>query len=136
MRTHAEGVYNIHNWDEKTWDGKAWNEVEGIKQTHAIVTETFHGAIEGEASSHSLMAYNADGTASYVGLTTINGTVAGRSGSFVLQHTGKFANGVAKATSFVVPGSGTGELAGLRGESSYETGHGMEVPYTFDYEFA
>ena len=135
MRTQAEGSYNIHNWDEKTWDGRAWNEVEGIKQTHAITTQTFHGAIEGESTSHSLMAYNDDGTASYVALTTIKGTVAGRSGSFVLQQTGTFANGVAKTSGFVVPGSGTGELAGLRGEYSYEAGHGMEVSYSFDYEF-
>ena len=52
----------------------------------------------------------------------------------MLQRTGVFENGVAKESYVVVPGSGTGELRGLRGEGTSAVGHGMEHPLTLTYE--
>src|SRR3989449_5632601 len=59
---------------------------------------------------------------------------AGKAGSFVLQRTGIFENGVAKESYFVIPGSGTGQLRGLRGEGTSAVGHGTEHPLTLHYE--
>jgi hypothetical protein len=80
------------------------------------------------------MMYRADGTATFVGLERITGRIAGKSGSFVLQRTGVFENGQAKESYSVVPGSGTGQLLGLRGEGRSAVGHGSEHPFALDYE--
>jgi hypothetical protein len=137
MGKQVTGTYNITSWDEKTWDGKPWNEVSGSKVTHAIVTQTFAGGIEGEATSQYLMAYCGDTYASFVGLYQITGSVGGRRGSFVLQASGTYADNTARVTWFVVPGSGTDELAGLSGQGGYTSGHEdyPNVPYTLEYEF-
>ena len=74
-------------------------------------------------------------TAAFVGLERVVGEVAGKAGSFVLKRTGVFENGTAKESYSVVPGSGTGELRGLRGEGASAVGHGMEHPFTLNYEF-
>ena len=82
------------------------------------------------------MLYRADGSATFVGLERVVGQLAGRAGSFVLQRTGVFENGVAKESFAVIAGSGTGELRGLRGEGTSSLGHGTEYPLalTFDLD--
>jgi Protein of unknown function (DUF3224) len=72
------------------------------------------------------MGYDEAGSATFVGLERIVGTIGGKTGSFVLQHIGTFDGQVAKAQLLVVPGSGTRELGGLRGEGSFEAGLGPE----------
>ena len=62
------------------------------------------------------------------------GHVAGKAGSFVLRRTGVFENGVAQESYVVIPGSGTGDLRGLRGEGASAVGHGTEHPLTLNYE--
>jgi hypothetical protein len=136
MTTHATAKFEIKSWDEKTWDGRNWKEVAGAKLTHAVVTKTYSGDIEGESTSQSLTTYDESGSASYVGLEQVTGRLGGRSGSFVLETTGTYdaAAGVATAKWSVVPGSGTGELRGLRGEGGFEATHGEgTVPLTLDY---
>jgi hypothetical protein len=137
MSKQATGTYAIKSWDEKTWDGKPWNEVPGSKVTHSIVTQTFTGGIEGEAACQQLVAYSGDTYASFVGLHHVVGSVEGRSGSFVLQSSGTYADNTARVTWFVVPGSGTGELAGISGQGSYTAGQEdyPNVPYTLEYSF-
>ena len=137
MSRQATGAYTVKSWDEKTWDGKPWNEVPGSKVTHSIVTQTFTGGIAGEAICQQLVAYSGDTYASFVGLHHITGSIDGRSGSFVLQSSGIYADSTARVTWFVVPGSGTGELAGLSGQGGYTAGQSdyPNVPYTLDYEF-
>jgi hypothetical protein len=138
MGTKAKATFEIKNWDEKTWEGKNWKDVDGAKQTHAVVTKTYQGDIEGESTSQSLTTYNEAGSASYVTLDYVVGRIGGRSGSFVLQGNGTYdpKSGEAKTTWFVVPGSGTGELRGLRGEGGYLATHGnSQVPFSLDYYF-
>jgi len=62
------------------------------------------------------------------------GRLDGRTGSFVLQRSGVFEDGQAKESYTVVAGSATGELQGLRGEGTSAVGHGLEHPFTLDYE--
>jgi hypothetical protein len=90
MTSRATGTIEIKSWDEKTWDGQPWKDVSGARLTHAIVKHTLHGDIEGEGTVHFLMSYRGDGSASFVGLQKIVGSLAGRSGSFVLRITGTF----------------------------------------------
>jgi hypothetical protein len=119
----------------KAWDEKPFNEGEGLpKLTRATVTKAFTGDIEGEGKLEYLMVYRGDGSATFVGLERVVGRLAGKAGSFVLQRAGVFEGGVAKESYSVVPGSGTGELRGLRGEGTTAVGHGMEHPMTLNYD--
>ena len=119
----------------KGWDEKPYSEGQDLpKMTRAAVTKTFTGDIAGEGHVEYLMMYRSDGSATFIGFERIVGSLAGRAGSFVLQRTGVFENGMAKESYAVVSGSGTGELQGLRGEGATAVGHGMEHPFTLTYE--
>lgn len=135
MTTPANANFSIKSWDEKTWEGKGWSEVEGPKRTYAKVGRAYTGDLEGEAEVQFLMSYTADG-ASYVGIEHFVGKLAGRSGTFDMQHTGLYANGAANSTFFIVPGSATGELVGLTGtgEGINVEGHPESYPISFKYD--
>jgi hypothetical protein len=75
-----------------------------------------------------------DGSAAFVGLERIVGRIGGKSGTFVLQRIGVFESGEAKESYTIIPGSGTGERQGLRGEGNSTVGHGMEHPFSLDYD--
>jgi hypothetical protein len=81
------------------------------------------------------MTHRDDGSVSFVGLERVVGRIADRPGSFVLQHIGTFEGGTATISWSVVPGSGTGELRGLRGEGEFSSGHAESYPMTLDYDF-
>ena len=121
----------------KTWDEKPYNELpDELKMTRSSVAYTYSGDIEGESTLDYLMVYRADGSGSFVGLERIIGSVGGRAGSFVLQHSGTFNQSDVDSTFFVVPRSGTGELADLRGEGSINlSGHAEYYPMVFEYRF-
>ena len=131
MRKQAKATFDIKSWDEKTYD-----EIDlESKLTRASVTKSYQGDIEGEGKVEYLMMYRNAGSASFMGLERVTGRVAGRSGSFVLQHTGTFEDGVAKVTLSVVPGSGTGDLRGMKGEGGFSVGHQPPYAMTLDYHF-
>ena len=130
MKSVANSRFAIKSWDEKPY-----GEGQDLpKLTRAAVTKTFTGDIAGEGHVEYLMMYRSDGSATFVGLERVVGHVAGKAGSFVLQRTGIFENGMAKESYSVIPGSGTGELRGLRGEGTSAVGHGTEHPLTLNYE--
>jgi hypothetical protein len=108
---------------------------EGPKLTEVHLTETFTGDIQAESSARSLQVQAADGSASYCGVQRVVGTLDGRRGSFVLQHQGTLKAKQMKTTWFVVPGSGTGDLRGLRGEGGFEAELGRHGSWTLDYWF-
>jgi hypothetical protein len=131
MAAQASGTFLVGSWDEKpvlTLDG-------GGKLTRASIGGSYTGDLEGESTSENVMCYRADGTATYVGLERFVGRIGGRSGSFVLQTTGGYDGQVARATLSIVPGSGAGELAGLRGEGRFEAPHGPQGRLELDYRF-
>jgi hypothetical protein len=130
MSMRATGTFKIQGWNEKPYD-----EIEGgRKLTHASVEQAFAGAIEGEGTVEWLMCYRPDQTADFVGLQRIVGQIEGRSGSFVLLQTeGTFDGQEARGRLSVAPGSGTGELEGLRGEGEFRAPHGGEPSLSLDY---
>src|SRR2546425_7286761 len=124
MRKQAKATFGIKSWDEKTY-----NEIEGApKLTRVSATKSYQGDIEGEGKVEYLMMYRSAGSASFMGLERVTGSVGGRSGSFVLQHSGTFEDGVAKVIS-VVPGSGTGDLRGMRGEGGFKRRASATIRY-------
>lgn len=130
MSARAEGTFTVKDWDESTYqelDGKA-------KLTRAHVTFACTGDLQAESTSDSLMCYREDGTAVYTGLERMVGQLAGRSGSFVLRTGGGYSGGEARTTWQVIEGSGTGELAGLRGEGLAVAASGPGGTFTLDYD--
>ena len=131
MSTRATGTFKVESWDEKPYA-----EVEGGgKLTRASVEQALSRDFEGDAAVEWLMCYRPDETADFVGLQRVTGKVGGRSGSFVLVHEdGTFDGKEASARLSVVPGSGTGDLQGLRGEGEFRAPHGSVASVTLDYE--
>lgn len=97
------------------------------------IDKQFSGELEGTSQGEMLSAGDpAAGLAGYVAMERVTGKLAGRAGSFVLQHYGVMNRGEGPLTITVVPGTGTGELAGLSGELAIEIVDG-EHHYRFDY---
>ncbi len=131
MSVHAKAKFQVKSWNEKPYD-----EMEGgPKLTRATVAKSFSGDIEGDGTVEYLMMHREDGGTTFVGLERIVGRIGDRRGSFVLEHKGTYEGGTAKATWSVVPGSGTGDLSGLRGEGGFASAHADEYAITLDYDF-
>jgi hypothetical protein len=133
MTTPATGRFEMKSWDESPYQEREG----GRKLTRASVSNAFSGDIEGESTLEYLMAYSDEETAFFVGMEEVVGRVGERTGSFVLQQTGTYKDGTVNAAWFVVPGSGTGELAGLTGEGGFVwAGHEEKsTAYKLDYAF-
>lgn len=131
MAQTASATFTIDSWEEEPYAELGGDR----KLTRAQVRKTYRGDIEGNGSLEYLLAYGADGSASFVGIERVDGRVGDRAGGFVLQHVGRFEGGVAQASLQVVPGSGSGQLVGLRGEGSYALVHAEEYPFTLNVRF-
>jgi hypothetical protein len=129
----ANASYKITGWDEKTWDGKGWNEVEGAKLTHAKVSRVYEGDIVGASTTHYLMYYRDDGTVHITGLEQFAGSLHGKQGSFVLEHRGVVEDDIVKGNWHVVFGSGAGDLKGLEGRGENAISHAESYPFVLDY---
>ena len=110
----ATGTFTIKAWDEQPWAELD----EAPKLTHARVTTSYTGDLEGEGTSGLLMVYD-QADATYAGYERFVGSLGDRSGSFVLRLDGGFEDGAASTSWTVVTGSGTGELASLTGQGGY-----------------
>ena len=129
MSTHARATFEITAWDEATYAEPA----DGPKLVRATVRKIFRGDIEGQSTAELLMSQAQDGSAGYVAIERVSGTLQGRSGSFVLQHNGLMARGAGQLTITVVPDSGTDQLAGLAGTmaiSIVDGDHFYDFAYT------
>jgi Protein of unknown function (DUF3224) len=130
-RTHATGRIEV-----KTYEPQTYEEVEdGPNLVEIHVTETFTGDIEGEGVVRFLQAIREDGSAGFVGIERVTGSINGRRGTFLLQDAGTLEGATVKGDWFVIPGSGTGELSGLRGEGGFQAELGQRASITLDYWF-
>ncbi len=97
------------------------------------IDKQFMGDIVGTSKGQMLSAGGSvKGSAGYVAIEKVTGTLAGRHGTFVLQHTGIMNRGEPSLTITVVPDSGTGELTGLAGALAIIIADG-EHTYDFNY---
>jgi hypothetical protein len=93
----------------------------------------FHGDLEAASRGEMLaMGTAVEGSAGYVAMELVTGTLHGRAGTFSLQHSGTMNRGAPTLTISVVPDSGTGELAGLSGTMKIII-EGGKHSYEFDY---
>ena len=109
-------------------------EQDGLKLNRNIVHKQFSGEMAGTSEAQMIAAFTATpGSAGYVAIEHFTGTVGGRTGSFVLQHSGTMDRGDAQLTVNIVPDSGTGELTGISGSLEIDNEDGNHS-YPLDYE--
>jgi hypothetical protein len=93
----------------------------------------FHGDLEGTSKGQMLaVRSDVEGSAGYVAMERVTGTLAGRTGTFALQHYGIMNRGAPTLTISVVPDSGTGQLAGLAGTMTIDIVDGKHL-YELEY---
>ena len=96
--------------------------------------KVYHGDLEATAAGEMLAAMTpVEGSAGYVAIERVTGTLAGRTGTFMLQHNGLMNRGAPSLVINVIPDSGTGELEGLSGTMMIiiEGGaHSYQLDYT------
>lgn len=97
------------------------------------IDKQFRGDLEGTSKGEMLTAGSAiKGSAGYVAIERVNGTLDGKNGGFALQHTGIMDRGMASLVITVVPDSGVGDLEGLAGTMSITIVDGRHF-YVLDY---
>ena len=99
-----------------------------------LLDKQFHGDLEATSKGQMLTAgTSVEGSAGYVAIERVDGTLRGRRGSFALQHIGTMTRGAPSLTIRVVPDSGTGELKGVSGSMSFTIAEGK---HSYDLEDA
>lgn len=129
-RARAEATISVLSSESTAYDETVTPSLVRIR-----IREIFAGDIEGESIVDALEILRDDRSASLVSVQRFRGKLAGREGTFVLQGSEVIENGRIRATWFVVPGSGTGDLSGLRGEGGFEGQFGKGSRGTLDYWF-
>ncbi len=96
----------------------------------------FHGDLEAISKGEMLAHFDpAKQSGGYVAIERVTGTLGGRKGSFTLQHSSTMQRGAPHQNIVVVPESGTGELAGLKGSLIVNIAAGGAHSYDFEYTF-
>ncbi|HEU4886914.1 MAG TPA: DUF3224 domain-containing protein [Thermoanaerobaculia bacterium] len=128
MTTGATGTFEV-----KLKPLTAYDDSEGTTAGRMSIDKEFSGGLVATSKGEMLMAGTATkGSAGYVAIETVKGTLNGRKGTFVLQHSGTMNRNVPSLTITVVPDSGTGELVGLSGTMTIDIHDGKHF-YDFDY---
>ncbi len=106
---------------------------EAAKLGRQSINKQFHGDLNALSLGEMLAAgTQTKGSAGYVAMERVTGTLMGRAGSFVLMHTGTMNRGQPQLTVQVVPDSGTDDLTGLTGQMGIQITEGKHF-YTFDF---
>ena len=126
---HARGTFEVKLTPQPA-------ECEAPAVGRMSIDKQFHGNLVGSSKGQMLTAgTSVKGSAGYVAIEQVTGTLHGRSGAFVLQHSGTMTRGAPQLIVSVVPDSGTGELAGLTGTLTIAIADGKHS-YDFDYALA
>ena len=128
MKTHASGTFdvklNVQSSDE---------DADGTGLGRLTIDKQFHGELSATSSGEMLSAgTSVKGSAGYVAIERVRGTLNGQSGTFILQHGGTMTRGTPQLSITVVPDSGTGALEGISGTMTINIVNGKHF-YEFDY---
>lgn len=127
MPTHATGPFEVKVTPQ---DDKSEDPLLG----RMTLDKQYHGDLEAAGKGQMLTAGSSvKGSGAYVAIEKVAGTLHGRSGSFVLQHSGTMTQGAPQLTVTVVPDSGTGQLAGIAGKMTINIAADGKHSYDFEY---
>jgi hypothetical protein len=130
-RTRARGKIQVKTY-EPAADGES---SVGPALSRIHVEEEFSGDIAGQGVVDFLQAKMSEDAASFVGIERVNGKIHGKAGTFLLQDNGTVDGSRVSGEWFVIPGSGTGDLSGLRGEGGFAAELGQGADVLLDYWF-
>jgi len=131
MTSRASGTFEVELTPQAA-DDKA----EGSTLGRMSIDKQFHGDLEATSKGEMLTAATGvQNSVGYVAIELVTGTLHGRGGTFVLQHSGTMTRGAPQLTVTVVPDSGTGQLVGLAGRMTINITDGRHS-YDFEYTLA
>lgn len=131
MTNHATGTFEV-----KVNPLELHHKIEGDTRGRMSIDKQIHGDLEATTQGEMLTAMTSvKGSAGYVAIERVTGTLRGRSGTFIFQHTGTMTRGAQQLTITVVPDSGTGDLTGLAGKMTINIVDGKHL-YDFEYTLA
>src|ERR1700690_1142835 len=126
--SHATGIFEVKLTPQGDGDT-----AEGSTLGRMTLAKQFHGDLDGTSKGEMLTAgTDVKNSAGYVAIERITGTLQGRPGSFVLQHSGTLTRGAPLQSITVVPDSGTGQLAGITGKMTITIAEGK---HSYDFEY-
>ena len=126
---HASGTFDV-KLTPQTTDGQ------DAALGRMSIDKQFHGDIEGTSKGEMLTGMTSvKGSAGYVAMEKVSGTLQGRHGTFILQHSATMDRGAPQLSVTVVPDSGTEELVGLSGKLTIKIADGKHS-YEFEYALA
>jgi len=129
MTMHASGTFevklNVQNADNTAAENAKLGRMSSEKQ--------FHGDLTGTSAGEMLsVGTEVKGSAGYVAMERVTGTLHGRTGTFALQHSGTMTRGEPQLSVTVVPDSGTGELVGIVGKMAIKI---VEKKHFYEFEY-
>lgn len=128
MTTIAKGTFTV----EMKPQGEP-SAAEGVSTARLALSKRFEGDLAAVGLGEMLTALTPiKGSAGYVAIERVTGSVHGKSGSFVFQHSGTMNQGAQQLSIAVVPGSGTGALTGIHGVFKINIVEGKHF-YEFEY---
>ena len=131
VTNHAHGTFEV-NLKPQVPPDKATDATLG----RMSIDKQFHGDLEGTSKGEMLTAMTSvQGSAGYVAVERVTGTLGGRSGTFILQHSATMTRGTPQQSVTVVPDSGTGQLTGMSGKMVIKIADGKHS-YDFEYTLA
>jgi hypothetical protein len=126
--TSASGIFHVTVNPQPPYDT-----AEGMSLGRVSIAKRFEGDLQAASTVEMLTAMTpVKGSAGYVAIERVTGSLRGRQGSFVLQHSGTMSRDNAELTVSVVPDSGTGQLQGIAGKMTIDIVDGKHM-YTFEY---
>jgi len=128
VTTHATGTFEVKVTPQPSED-----KTDDATLGRMTIDKQIHGDLEATSKGQMLTAGTpVKGSAGYVAIERIGGTLHGRTGTFILQHTGTMNRGALQLSITVVPDSGTGQLTGLTGKMDIQIADGKHS-YDFAY---
>jgi hypothetical protein len=127
VTNHARGTFEVKITPQPADDAAAG------PFGRLFIDKQFHGDLDGTSKGQMLGARTAvEGSGAYVALELVTGTLGGRRGGFILQHTGTMKTGAPMMMVTVVPDSGADQLAGLEGKMTIVIADGT---HSYDFEY-
>jgi hypothetical protein len=122
---HATGQINVTRYEPKRY-----GETDGLTLSEVQVMEDFTGGLIGTGAARFLLVQLRDGSAHFTGIERFTGTLANRTGTFLLRNIGVLKDGAVTSEWLILSGSVTGDLVGISG-----TGGANPSGYFLDYSF-
>lgn len=128
MTNRASGTFEVNLNPQAPEDGVGDPSVSRLS-----IDKQFRGDLEATSKGQMLAAgTDVEGSAGYVAIERVTGTLHGRRGTFALQHSGTLTRGTPQLTITVVPDSGAGQLAGLAGSMTIDI---VDGKHSYDFEY-